>query len=42
MRDQFAQANVGLYRLDDMIPLYNDIQLRPDFMDVIPWADRTA
>lgn len=28
VKDQFAQANVGLYRLDDMQSLYDDIQLQ--------------
>jgi hypothetical protein len=28
VKDQFAQAHVGLYRLDDMKPLYDDIQLQ--------------
>lgn len=28
VKDQFAQAHVGLYRLDDMRPLYDDIQLQ--------------
>lgn len=28
VRDQFSQAHVGLYRLDDMKPLYEDIQLQ--------------